>query len=73
MVLVSAQMNGVLLSVMWQSVWMRRESGGKWIHVYVWLSPFAVCLKLSQQCYLDIQNTIKIKTIQNRKVLENRT
>ena len=47
MVLISAQMNGVLLSVMWQSVWMRRESGGIWIHVYVWLSPFAVCLKLS--------------------------
>ena len=22
---------------------MREESGGEWIHVYVWLSPFAVC------------------------------
>ena len=23
---------------------------GEWIHVYVWLSPFAVHLKLSQYC-----------------------
>ena len=26
------------------------EFGGKWIHVYVWLSLFAVYLKLSQYC-----------------------
>ena len=25
---------------------MRREFGGEWIHVYGWLSPFAVHLKL---------------------------
>lgn len=31
-----------------------RESGEKWIHVYVWLRPFTVHLKLSQHCYLDI-------------------
>ena len=24
--------------------------GGEWIRVYVWLSPFAVCLKPSQHC-----------------------
>ena len=24
--------------------------GGEWIHVYVWLNPFAVHLKLSQCC-----------------------
>ena len=24
--------------------------GREWIHVYVWLSPFAVHLKLSQHC-----------------------
>ena len=28
--------------------WMGGESGGEWIHVYVWLSRFAVHLKLSQ-------------------------
>ena len=28
----------------------RREFGREWIHVYVWLNPFAVHLKLSQQC-----------------------
>ena len=30
------------------AVWMGEEFGGKWIRVYVWLSPFAVLLKLSQ-------------------------
>ena len=32
------------------AAWMKREFGGEWIHIYVWLSPFAVHLKLSQQC-----------------------
>ena len=32
------------------AAWMGGECGGKWIHVYVWLSPFAVHLKLSQRC-----------------------
>ena len=27
-----------------------RGFGGEWIHVYVWLSPFTVHLKLSQHC-----------------------
>ena len=26
--------------------WMGGEFGGEWIHVYVWLSPFSVHLKL---------------------------
>ena len=29
---------------------MGGEFGGEWIHVHVWLSPFAVHLKLSQHC-----------------------
>ena len=29
---------------------MGGESGGEWIHIYVWLSPFPVHLKLSQHC-----------------------
>ena len=29
---------------------MGGESGGEWIHAYVWLSPFAVHLQLSQHC-----------------------
>ena len=29
---------------------MEEEFGGERIHVYVWLSPFAVYLKLSQHC-----------------------
>ena len=37
-----------------------RESGGEWIQVHVWLSPFAVHLKLSQHCQWDIpQDKIK--------------
>ena len=30
--------------------WMGGEFGKEWMHVYVWLSPFAVYLKLSQHC-----------------------
>ena len=32
------------------SAWMGGEFGRDWIHVHVWLSPFAVCLKLLQHC-----------------------
>ena len=38
---------GPLLKVMWQP---GGEFGEEWIHVYVWLSPFAVHLRLSQCC-----------------------
>ena len=34
----------------WVPAWIGGEFGGEWIHVYVWLSPFAVHLKLSQLC-----------------------
>ena len=34
--------------------WVQGESGGEGIHVYVWLSLFAVHLKLSQHCSLVI-------------------
>ena len=32
------------------AAWMGEEFGGEWIDAYVWLSPFAVYLKLSQHC-----------------------
>jgi len=32
------------------AAWMGGESGGEWIHIYVWLSPIAVHLKLSKYC-----------------------
>ena len=32
------------------AAWMGGEFEGEWIHVYVWLSLFAVHLKLSQHC-----------------------
>ena len=44
---------------------MGGEFGGEGIHVYVWLSPFLVHLKLSQHClltgYTRIQNKKYIK------------
>ena len=32
------------------AAWVGGEFEGDWIHVYVWPSPFAVHLKLSQPC-----------------------
>ena len=32
------------------AAWMGKEFGEKRIHIYVWLSPFAIHLKLSLQC-----------------------
>ena len=32
------------------AAWIEGAFGGGWIHVYVWLSPFSVHLKLSQNC-----------------------
>ena len=49
------------------AAWMGREFGGEWICVYVWLSPFAVPLKLLQHCLL-----IRYALIQNKKLLEKR-
>ena len=34
----------------YEAAWMGGEFRGEWIHAYVWLSPFAVYLKLSQHC-----------------------
>ena len=34
------------------AAWMGEEFGGEWSHLYVWLHPFAVRLKLSQYCLL---------------------
>ena len=34
----------------YMAAWMGEGSGGEWIHVYVWLSPFAIHWKLSQHC-----------------------
>ena len=37
------------------AAWMGGEFGGEWIHVYVWLSPFTVHLKLlfANRIYLN--------------------
>ena len=36
----------------YMAAWMGGVFGWEWIHVSVWLSPFAIHLKLSQYCYL---------------------
>ena len=56
--------------------WMGGEFGEEWIHVYVWLRPFAVHLKLSQHCllinYTPVQNFKKEKKKKNRKCKRKR-
>ena len=48
--------NKDLLYGTWESLqcyvpaWIGRGYGGEWIHVYVWLSPFVIKLKLPQHC-----------------------
>ena len=32
------------------AAWMEEGLGGEWVHVYVFLSPFVVLLKISQHC-----------------------
>ena len=32
------------------AAWMGVKFGGEWVHVYVWLHPFTVHMKLSQHC-----------------------
>ena len=34
----------------YMAAWMGREFEREWIHVYTWLNPFAVHLKLLQHC-----------------------
>ena len=34
----------------YEAAWIGGEFVGEWIHVYVWLSSFAVHLKLPQHC-----------------------
>ena len=41
------------------------ELGEEWIHVYVWLSPFSVHLKLSQYCY-SVISQLKIKSLKKK-------
>ena len=41
-----------LCSVLNAAAWMGWEFGGEWIHIYLWLSPFTVLLKLPQ-CFIN--------------------
>ena len=63
--------NKALLHSKWNSAqcyvatWMGGGFGGEWIHVYVWLSPLAVYLKLSQHC-LSAISQYKLKSLENK-------
>ena len=49
------------------AAWMGEEFEGEWIHAYVWLSPFAVHLNLSQLCLLIGSAPIQNKKVENKK------
>ena len=49
------------------ATWVGGEFGGEWIHICVWLSPFAVYLKLSQHCLLMGYTCYKIKSLKFEK------
>ena len=43
------------------AAWMGEGFEGEWIHIFVWLSPFAVHLNISQHCQSAIPQ-FKIKS-----------
>ena len=49
------------------AAWIRGEFVGEWIHVYVWLSPFAVHLKLLQHCE-PVTLQYKIKSFLKKRI-----
>ena len=50
------------------AAWIGGELGGEWLHVYVWLSPFAVHLKPPKTITTLL---IGYTTIQNKKLKTN--
>ena len=64
--------NKDLLYSVWNSAqcyvaaWMGGGLGGEWIHVYVWPSPFAVHLKLSQHRLLIDYTPIQNKNLKKK-------
>ena len=50
------------------AAWMGGEFGGEWTHVYIWLSPLAIQLKLSQHCQSAIPQ-YKIKCFKKQRVV----
>ena len=55
------------LCSMYVAAWMGEEFGGEWLHVYVWLSPCTVHLKLAQLCKPAISPN-KMKSLLKRKI-----
>ena len=53
----------VMLNVMWQPGWEGSLGENGYAYIYIWLSPFAVYVKLSQHCLL-----IGCSPIQNKKL-----
>ena len=44
-----------------------KELGGEWVHIYVWLSPFAMHLNLSQHCVLISYTPMQNKKLKKKK------
>ena len=74
---------GLLYSI-WKSAqyyvaaWMGGKFGGEWIHLYAWLHPFTVHMKLSQHCWLaisqyNIKSSKKEKELSVKKLLQGGT
>ena len=54
----------------YMAAWMGGGSGGEWIHVYAWLSPFTVHLKLSPRCQSTIpQYKMKSLFLSTKEIL----
>ena len=50
------------------AAWMGGGFVGEWMHVYVWLSPFAIHLQLSQRCSASVLQ-YEVKSFKKRKLL----
>ena len=46
--------------------------GGEWIHAYIWLSPFAMTLEVSQHYQLAIL-LYKIRSLKTKGVVQPKT
>ena len=57
-----SSVHGILQARVLEWVAIPFSIGGEWIHVYVWLSPFTVHLKLPQHCNQLYPNT-KIQSL----------
>ena len=61
-----SSVRGILQARVLEWVAIAFSFGGEWIHVYVLLSPFAVYLKLSQQCVSLLYSNKKVLKLHSK-------